>query len=135
MMNGSLEPGLSAFRDFRRTWPQLLLVTLATRDGEKTQVERDELPTVPEHLEAYDERIATAAQQFIDDHVATLDHLEERAGIIEVPWCGSEVCGRDMEDQTGMKSLGTPIPERDCEGSCAACGGTAIHWLRLAKSY
>jgi glycerophosphoryl diester phosphodiesterase len=31
MMNGSLQPGLSAFRDFRRTWPQLLLVTLTTR--------------------------------------------------------------------------------------------------------
>ena len=30
-MNSSLQPGLSAFRDFRRTWPQLLLVTLATR--------------------------------------------------------------------------------------------------------
>ena len=30
-MNSNLQPGLSAFRDFRRTWPQLLLVTLATR--------------------------------------------------------------------------------------------------------
>ncbi len=27
----SIEPGLLALRDFRRTWPQLLLVTLATR--------------------------------------------------------------------------------------------------------
>ena len=111
------------------------VVTLATRDGEKTQIPRDELHRVPEHLEAYDERIAAAAQQFMDDHVVTLDHLEKRDGIIEVPWCGSEACGRDMEDQTGMKSLGTPIPERDCEDSCAACGEAAVHWLRLAKSY
>ncbi|MEK6255610.1 MAG: glycerophosphoryl diester phosphodiesterase membrane domain-containing protein, partial [Gemmatimonadales bacterium] len=31
MMKSNLQPGLSAFRDFRRTWPQLVLVTLATR--------------------------------------------------------------------------------------------------------
>ncbi|MCK5448357.1 MAG: glycerophosphoryl diester phosphodiesterase membrane domain-containing protein, partial [Gemmatimonadetes bacterium] len=31
MMRPAIEHGLQAFRDFRRTWPQLLLVTLATR--------------------------------------------------------------------------------------------------------
>jgi len=31
MKRFSIEPGLLALRDFRRTWPQLLLVTLATR--------------------------------------------------------------------------------------------------------
>ena len=31
MTQNWLQPGLSALRDFRRTWPQLLLVTLATR--------------------------------------------------------------------------------------------------------
>jgi glycerophosphoryl diester phosphodiesterase len=31
MKRSSIEPGFLALRDFRRTWPQLLLVTLATR--------------------------------------------------------------------------------------------------------
>lgn len=31
MTRNTLEPGLSALRDFRRTWPQLLLVSVATR--------------------------------------------------------------------------------------------------------
>ncbi|MFO8132441.1 MAG: proline--tRNA ligase [Thermoplasmatota archaeon] len=114
------------------------VVTVAARDGEKTQVPRDELDGIPGHLEAYDERIASAAQAFMDGHIARVDHLDSQddvEGIIEVPWCGSEQCGLDMEDRTGMKSLGIPIPEPECEGTCTACGEAARHWLRLARSY
>lgn len=111
------------------------VVTLVARDGEKTQLPRDELQAVPEQLQAFDERIVAAAQQFMNDHIARLDHLEARDGIIEVPWCGSQRCGLDMEERTGMKSLGIPIPERKCEGTCAVCGKVAEHRLRLAKSY
>ncbi len=111
------------------------VVTLAARDGEKAQVERDSIDAIPEKLEAYDERIASQAQSFMDGNMARLDHLEQRDGIIEVPWCGSEQCGLEMEEQTGMKSLGTPIPEQSCGGACAICDAKAAHWLRLAKSY
>ncbi len=114
------------------------VVTVATRDGEKTQVPRDELDGLPERLTAYDERIAAAAAAFMDGHIARISHLdacEISEGIIEVPWCGSEQCGLDMEAQTGMKSLGIPIPEAECEGSCAVCDEAAQHWLRLARSY
>lgn len=111
------------------------VVTLATRDGEKMQLPRDELDELPNELEAFDQRIAATAQAFMDDHIARLDQLEQRTGIIEVPWCGSERCGLQMEEQTGMKSLGIPIPEHECEGRCVVCDGEAAHWLRLAKSY
>ncbi len=111
------------------------VVTLAARDGEKMQLPRDELAELPEHLEAFDERIAEASQSFMESHRARLDELKPREGIIEVPWCGSERCGLQMEEQTGMKSLGIPIPEPACEGSCPICDGEAAHWLRLAKSY
>jgi len=114
------------------------VVTVATRDGEKTQVPRDELDGLPGQLAGYDERIAAAATAFMDGHIARVDRLDackNSEGIIEVPWCGREQCGLDMEAQTGMKSLGIPLPEPECEGTCAVCDEAARHWLRLARSY
>ncbi|MDD3493203.1 MAG: proline--tRNA ligase [Candidatus Thermoplasmatota archaeon] len=110
-------------------------VTLVTRDGEKKQISRDHLGQIDDELAAFDRRIATRAQQFRDRHVHSLSSLEKREGIIRVPWCGQEECGLEMEEEADMSSLGIPYPEPTVEGTCAACGGKARHWLSLAKSY
>jgi len=111
------------------------VVTVATRDGMKKEVGRDNLESMIEEMDLFDRRIMENAKKFLDDNIHTLEELEEVEGIIEVPWCGSEECGLKMEEYTEMKSLGTPFPEKECRGKCAICGNEAKQYLRLARSY
>ena len=110
-------------------------VTLVTRDGKKKQIGFDYLQQVGEELTAFDRRITERAEQFLQNNLHTLQEAEKKKGIIEVPWCGQEMCGLAMEEKVDMTSLGIPYDKKDVEGKCAICGNNAVHWLRLAKTY
>ena len=110
-------------------------VTLVTRDGIKKQVGRNDLEVIEEELRQYDRRIHDEADAFLKEHLHICTTPVKKEGIIELPWCGKEVCGLALEEELDMKSLGTPIPEKECHEKCAVCKERATTWLRLARTY
>ncbi len=111
------------------------VVSIATRDGVKKRVAREEIEKIKDELKEYDERLYQRAKEFLEKNIHVLNKLEGREGIVELPWCGKEECGKKMEEELEMKSLGTPLPKKECNEKCAICGGAASTWLRLAKTY
>ena len=111
------------------------VVSIATRDGVKKRVAREEIEKIKDELKEYDERLYQRAKEFLEKNIHVLNKLEDKEGIVELPWCGKEECGKKMEEELEMKSLGTPLPEKECNEKCTICGGAASTWLRLAKTY
>ncbi|NJE07595.1 proline--tRNA ligase [Thermococcus sp. M39] len=120
---------------------------LARRDTlEKFTVERAELiEKVRETLDAIMENLYARAKEFLDSHIKRVDTLEEakkvfedRRGVVELPWCGEESCGLEMEEILDAKMLGIPYPEETAkvEGKkCAHCGKEAKFIARFARTY
>ncbi|WP_457753053.1 proline--tRNA ligase [Thermococcus sp.] len=120
---------------------------LARRDTlEKFTVERVELvEKVRETLDAIMENLYARAKEFLDSHIKRVDTLEEakevfedRRGVVEIPWCGEESCGLEMEEILDAKMLGIPYPEEEAkiEGKkCAHCGKEARFVARFARTY
>lgn len=111
------------------------MVTVVARDGLKKKLPRENLCALSQELENYDNRIFEQSASFLHAHIYRLADVEPQEGIIELPWCGNEMCGKDIEGQLDMKSLGIPIPEEASEGRCVSCQERAVSWLRLARSY
>ena len=62
--------------------------------------------------------------------------LEEQGGVVVLPWCGDEECGKRMEEEVDARVLGTPEDEEPKPiGPCPICGREAKTVLRLAKTY
>ena len=112
------------------------VITIAMRDGLKKSIPEHEVSKVIRELEQYDARLYENAEKYLQESIKRVEKLEEiNAPIVEVPWCGSEECGLDMEEKTEMKSLGVPYPEEECQGKGAVCGKEAKSWLRMARTY
>jgi prolyl-tRNA synthetase len=79
----------------------------------------------------------------MNEHLHRADGLEEakrllknRAGIVEVAWCGNDECGHKIEQDTEASILGTPEDsEQKAEGNCVVCGKKAKAILRTAITY
>ena len=64
------------------------------------------------------------------------EFLEARGGVVEIPWCGDNECGQEMEAQVDARVLGTPEDEEPKPaGPCPICGRNAVSVLRLARTY
>ncbi len=64
--------------------------------------------------------------------------IEEERGVVELPWCGREECGLQMEEAVGAAALGYPlhVERKEVEGAkCPVCGRPAVTFMRLAKKY
>ncbi len=63
--------------------------------------------------------------------------LEEKRGIVELPWCGREECGLRLEEQVDAGVLGSPLepPEWVRGKRCPVCGRPAVTSIRVAKKY
>ena len=62
--------------------------------------------------------------------------LEREGGVVELPWCGDNDCGLEMEAQVDARVLGTPEDEEAKPvGPCPICGREAKTVLRLARTY
>ena len=111
------------------------VITIATRDGIKKELEKNKIEEIKEELEKFDERLYKKAEKFLKENIHRMEKIEKREGIIELPWCGEEECGKKMEEELEMKSLGIPLEKENIDATCSICGKKAIAWLRLAKSY
>ena len=45
----------------------------------------------------------------------------EREGLVGLPWCGDEKCGRKLEEEIGIPTVGF-VPEKELSEACASCG-------------
>ncbi len=63
--------------------------------------------------------------------------IEEKRGIVEMPWCGRMECGQMLEEEVDAGVLGSPLtpPEWVKGKRCPVCGRPAVTSIRLAKKY
>ncbi len=113
------------------------MVTLVRRDGKKIEIQENKvLDAIKKEMDDYSDILMKKAQMFSENLIHRSDTVKKGIkGIIEVPWCGSETCGLEMEEELDMKTLGTPIPTVECTGTCPRCGKKATTWVRLANTY
>ena len=82
------------------------------------------------------------AWKFLKGRVHRVESLEEgkvaiekRSGVVEMPWCFSEECGKKVEEELGASVLGSPIENVSVERPCIVCGNKAKTLIRVAKTY
>ncbi|HZW52948.1 MAG TPA: His/Gly/Thr/Pro-type tRNA ligase C-terminal domain-containing protein, partial [Candidatus Elarobacter sp.] len=123
------------------------VVTLVRRDkavkeeGQKQQVPLGEVVAfIPQMLEQIQHNLFAQAKTFLQDHtVATLDRDEffrlvnERAGMIDVPWCGRHECEAAVKDATSASTRNLREPAR--AATCVPCGEPARYQAYFAQAY
>ena len=112
---------------------------------EAITIQRNELiPKVQELLQKMYEDLKRKAWDFLNSKIKFVEDIEQakvllenRTGIVEVPWCGDNNCGLKLMELTNGKVLGTPYDTpRDVSGKvCIVCKKPAKDVLRLAKTY
>jgi len=95
-------------------------------------------------LAAIDANLGERNEKWMSERISRASTLEdvrkvlnERGGIIEVPWCGNRGCGEELEVKLDARILGVPYNE-DFAGkgeACINCNGKADKTIRIARSY
>ncbi len=114
------------------------VVTAARRDREgRTTIPRaDVLSEVRSLLLRIQEDLYAKAEAEMKAHIVDIAAPEEaREMINRIGWCGSEDCGHQVEQDTGMSLLGTPFVPELYEGKCISCGKAAETVAYLARTY
>ena len=83
------------------------------------------------------------AKTTMDKRIFTVTHLDEaksllkqKAGIIQVPWCGKDDCGHNLEENLEARLLGFPEDNFDKKnGKCAICDEQNSKFVRIALAY
>jgi prolyl-tRNA synthetase len=129
------------------------VATLVRRDravkeeGQKQQVPLGEVVAlIPTMLEQIQHSLYAQARTFLQDHtIATLDHdeffrlLKERAGMIDVPWCGRPECEAAVKEATGGATRNIRALRQAQDDTrvvhCVPCGEPARYQAYFAQSY
>jgi len=74
-------------------------------------------------------------KRLIDSIVDVKDMSGFKEALNRASWCGSEECGHEIENKTGMAVLGTPAKEEKPGGTCVACGKPAKQVIYVAKTF
>jgi prolyl-tRNA synthetase len=74
------------------------------------------------------ENMKARARDYLKGRILHFDTVEElkskyteRQGMVGLPWCGDEKCGRKLEEEIGIPTIGF-VPDKEVHGACAACG-------------
>lgn len=117
------------------------VVTLARRDGVKKAVPMSDLLSAIAS-EANDLQIALydKAEQFMKSKIREVESIDKAKaqtlqGVAIVPWCGSEDCGHNLEDQVEANMLGEPQYKTFPEMPCAVCGTKTTKRTYMARQY
>ena len=118
------------------------LVVVRRDTGEKVQVaEKDVAKAVGSLLKEMDDGIYERSKKFFDSMITVCKDIKEAAktlsgkgGIVRLPWCGGEKCGKAMEEELVGKALGIDEHEK-AVGKCAKCGAKAANHLNFARTY
>ena len=121
------------------------VVTIVRRDTFKKQTSK--LETLISYIQKISEKMSVDLKEkayvWMKERIYRVNNLDEikrlvknRAGIVEVPWCGKDECGHELEDFVEARLLGIPeYKEEKIEEECLICGEQAINVARLAIAY
>jgi prolyl-tRNA synthetase len=120
-------------------------VVLVRRDNlQKEACRVSELKTkVPRLMKTMSTEMQVRADEWMKAHIHRVNTLEEankllskKAGIVELPWCGSTECGHQLEERVDARLLGIPIDAADTsDRKCAVCGKNTMDLVRVAVAY
>jgi len=117
------------------------VVTVARRDGAKKAVPMDGLiESLKREADELQAALYSRAEQFMKSRVKAVTSIEEaklqtQAGVALVPWCGSEECGHQLEDQVEANMLGEPQYQSFPEAACVVCGKVTGKRTYMARQY
>ncbi len=123
------------------------VITVARRDTlEKTEVHvSDAARAIKVILDDIMDNLRERSWNWLRSMIHRPETLEEarsiiasRKGVVELPWCGREECGRRLEELLEAKILGVPYDISTSwarEKRCPVCGREAVTVLRAAKTY
>jgi len=111
-------------------------------DGAKVTVPIGDVAThLRALLEEIQENLYVQARAFLESHTlrvgeraAFLDACKERAGMIDIAWCGTAACEASVKAQTSATTRNTRPLDGD-ETVCVACGEPATLRAYFAQSY
>ena len=81
------------------------------------------------------ENIAEKARAFLVSHMVAIEMPEQakgKKGIFKISWCGSESCGRKIQELSDADILGETEP---MEGRCPVCNAPTTVRALLARPY
>lgn len=149
-----LRPGDKYYRWERRGVPLRIEIgpnevkedklTFVRRDtGEKEETSRESLisevkntfQTIFENLRDRARKVQDDRTFWVEEPVRAKEILDDREGIVKIPWCGRENCGLELEDITGGDLLGQEIEGEEKSGQCPICGEETKKPALLAKTY
>ncbi|MGZ4911220.1 MAG: His/Gly/Thr/Pro-type tRNA ligase C-terminal domain-containing protein, partial [Halobacteriota archaeon] len=112
-------------------------VTLVRRDTRKKEsVKRSEMQSRLEQAMCdMLENMAEKARTFLVSHIVTIEIPEQargKRGIFQISWCGSESCGRKIQELSDADVLGETEP---MEGRCPVCNAPTTVRALLARPY
>lgn len=118
-------------------------VTIVKRsDLVKTVCGADEaVEKVKEAMESVMEDLMDRSWRWLNEHKHRAHNIEEarewvKVGIVEALWCGSDPCGKKLEEEAGAKTLGIPVDvAEEVKGRCIVCGKGAKTLIRIARTY
>lgn len=118
------------------------LVVVRRDTGEKTKVsEKDLNKKIGDMLKSIDENLLKKSTDFFTSMITLCKDVKEaqkvmgsKGGIVKLPWCGNEACGKGMEEKLVGKALGIDEHEKGV-GKCAECGKKAAHHLNFGRTY
>ncbi|XEC97634.1 proline--tRNA ligase [Paenibacillus tarimensis] len=118
-------------------------VLVSRISGEKRIVAQDGLVReVEEMLDEIQQQMYEKAKSFREDNFRSLDtldemkaFLEEKRGFVETGWCGSEVCEKQVKEETGATSRNIPFTPSSHKEKCLVCGDPAKHTVVFARAY
>ncbi len=90
-----------------------------------------------------DENLGERSRRWFSERVVCVTSLEEakqrldeKGGVVEMPWCGKRACGEELEQKIDARVLGTPYEEAPAGSrACVNCNGEATSRIRVARSY
>jgi prolyl-tRNA synthetase len=112
-------------------------VTLVRRDTRKKEcVKRSEMQSrLEQAMSDMLENIAEKARAFLVSHMVAIEIPEQargKRGIFKISWCGSESCGRKIQELSDANVLGETEP---MEGHCPVCNAPTTVRALLARPY
>lgn len=98
---------------------------------------------LPQLIDMMSSELREKAWKWAKERVFRVDNLEkanellrDRAGIVELLWCGEEECGHELEERVNASLLGTPVDIIEkIVGKCLVCQKQASNIVRLAITY
>lgn len=74
-------------------------------------------------LDSISGELRSRARKRMENAVVTVDSLDDiPEKILRMGWCGSEECGKVIEETTELSLLGTPYYPEEFHGKCIVCG-------------